>query len=225
MGSIETGDCENETTEENRFYSEDELHGMRAAGMEKPKSVTWSQWLSPKKLNSRHHIVCYLSAFGQTPKQISEQTGLSRNRVSALLANPKIRLEIQHLQKQMFAQDPRSQFSQMVPDAIRTINDVMMNPEEKGATRLAAANLTVERIMGKTPQTLEVGGNLIRALFERMDQSRLATEVLDISVEVPKLLPGPNPEDNVEDDTTPVLAQKEGTAEVDSWIEKNLGSS
>lgn len=209
-----------EEASEPPIFTEEELQRMRAAGMDKPAQITWSQWLSPKKLNSRHHIVCYLAASGMKNVDIARHTGLSRSRVQTLIQNPKFRTEIQYLQRQMFAADPQNQFNRLIGDAIATTEEVMKNVGEKGATRLAAANMVIERGMGKVKQEIDLGGNLIRSLFEKMDQKQKNNDAIDVSPDR-LLLPGTTSEDNEEDEEVESVSPKPAS-EVDSWIKENL---
>jgi hypothetical protein len=100
-------------------------------------------------------------------------------------------------------------------DSIDVVEGVMKDTQEKGSTRIAAANMIQERVMGKATQQIEVGGNLIREMFERLDKRQNVIQTIDVSspkqIEVnPKLLNPPTLNDNKEE------------SEIDSWINEQL---
>lgn len=213
-------------------YTEEELREMRNAGIAKPEGVSYSRWQSTERFTPRHNLVAYLASVGLTTAAISEQTGYSKAYVSKLLSNTKVKMEIKSIQRQMFGEDPRKRFHALINQAIDTIEEVMLDENQKGATRLSAAQIIEERVLGKATQQVDIGTNLIRALFERMDQQKkLATQPVDIT---PKELEGKEDfltENGMgQDDKEPVLTEDEvkesaiaEESEVDSWIKNNLG--
>lgn len=232
---------EDDAAPENQDVSaltEDTIRSMRQAGEKKPDNVTWSQWKSTKKFTPKHSMVSHLAAIGLKNIDIARETGLSASYISTLINDPKVRNEIKYLQNQMFGSDPRKRFQSLFTESVETVEEVMRDKAEKGATRLMAAQIVQERVLGRPTQEVEIGGSLIRMLFEKLDQKDKDRKMMDVTpkIERPMLLiegeSGDNdrgmgtmfePESAHPEDFLEIEKKEEPVSEVDSWIEQNLG--
>lgn len=206
-------------------FTEEIIDQMKKSGMKKPDNIPWSKWMGPKRLNSRHNVICYMAACGLRNNKIAEETGLSEARVSTLLGDPKIRYEIKSLQREIFGESAKKRFDNLLPSAIDTIEEVMLNPSEKGATRISAANMIKEASMGKAIQHIDIGGGLFKEMFERLDKKedkRLTIDVSSPEKEEPQLLPSPKIDEN---DFKEPLNSSGQMRVVDAWIDENLGEN
>lgn len=213
------------------YYTEEEIHEMRKLGLEKPDDVSWSRWKAVKKISPRHSLISHLAAAGMSPGKIAKESGMTLSYISILLGDPKIKSEIAYLQRQMFGEDPRKRYNSLMSDAIDVTETIMKNEGEKGSTRLSAAQLIQERVLGKPTQTVDIGTNLIRTLFERLDQKEKEKEASPLLDVTPNQIETSKPEtpiaekktlDDNEIEVEAVSIEKEEPTELDLWIEKNL---
>lgn len=113
-----------------------------------------------------------MSALGLSRKQIATNLGISPERVSAICSSASGKAFISQIQKEMYFNDPQKMFLRMVPEAAKTVFKIMRDKEEKGSTRISAADVILDRALGKPKQEIQHEGSLIKELFSRLDQEK-----------------------------------------------------
>lgn len=136
---------------------------------------------TPKTLNARQRLIAFLSAHGISDKEISKYVRSPSNHISALIKSSMMQEYIMKLQDKIFIDEPRKRFEKIFPKAVQTAEEIMVDPDEKGAVRLNAAINFMDRVAGKPKQEVEVGGSIIRDLYEKLDKQ---TKVIDTTGEV-----------------------------------------
>lgn len=186
-------------SEEKKIFSDKVISQMKAAGLDKPKELSWNQWNAPKKLKHRHKLVAFMAANGMTNAAIAKQLDCSTNRVSTILASNRIQLEIKRIQSEIFINDPKKRFMEILPRAIDIAEEVLENEENNPALRVDVAFRFMDRALGKPKESVEVKTSSIRDLFDQLEK-----------MDKPK--------------TIEVTQEDFKTLDpVDQWVQKNLG--
>lgn len=148
-----------------------------------------------------YRVIAYLFAGGADPETISTMLKMEADVVRRVIELPRISAFVSELKKRAIGGDSLRSIKSYLPDAVEVTRTIMMDTNQKGMTRLTAANTFLDRGMGKPTQTIEVGGSLIRQLFERLDSLESQEKAKTINGEAKKVIEQ-NPLDN--------------------WIEENL---
>lgn len=121
---------------------------------------------------NRHRLraVIYLSAWGMDPTEISSKLGMDLKWVKNTLKSKSVQAEVHKVQDELFMKNPEKIFQKLLPKAIRTTHKILRSSLEKGSTRLAAANMIMDRALGKPTQEIKHEGSMIRSLIEQMDR-------------------------------------------------------
>ena len=143
----------------------------------------------PKKLSHRLKFVAQLSAMGVSQREIAERTGYTEGRLSIVLNSPLVSVEVDRARRSIFEKDPEVALRTMLPMALESVHEVLANKSEKSSLRVETAFKVFERTHGKAKQQIDVGGNLLKDLFEMMDKRDeiLAQREKDIVVESKEL--------------------------------------
>lgn len=212
-------------------FSEDQLISMREQGLERPEAISYSRWKAPRSQGIPYHPIVILAAADVKTEAIAELLQISINIVAVYLNEETIRQEIAMIQKTLMRKETNPRFLSLVPKAIDVAEEVMQDDNQKAAIRLAAAQLIMERALGRPTQQVDLGGSLIRTLFERLD----AKEVEQMQpVYEPKIIRSPLliqgiVKDNelivdvVTDNEQPIEKEQETNDAIDSWIKNHLG--
>lgn len=141
-----------------------------------------NQFSSRPSVNSRIRAICNMSAMGMKNNRIAESMGMSDSRISIILSAQSSKDYVRQVQTEMFTNEPSVVFKTMAPAAVRTIQKVMMNKDEKGSTRIAAASIILDRAYGKPTQEIKHEGMGVADLFKAMDDAKKemrATKAVD----------------------------------------------
>lgn len=125
----------------------------------------------------RTKAIIHMIAMGFSKKEVAKQMNLSPARIHHILSSSGAKAEIERIQKEFFFTDPQAMFKAMVPKAARTIRKLMIDPAEKGSTRLGAANTVLDRALGKAVQPIEHQGSAIKDLLLALDSNNRKKEV------------------------------------------------
>jgi hypothetical protein len=166
--------------------------------------------------------VCHMAALGYKNRDIAAQLDLAETTVSRLRNLPESRVIIREIQGKLYAANPAAMFKTMAPQAARTLYTVMKNKEEKGSTRVSAASEILDRAYGKALQTVEHSGNMLRDIFDRMDQEAgkkkpdIVMQEAEFVEESSKVIIVGKKEE------LPLAETKEVSEDIDEWVKKNL---
>ena len=154
-----------------RLLDPDTVKRMKDAGIPRPPEVSSLSWDQLQSLSvGRHHTIAYMAACGATQKDIADAVGMEPGSICKIVNSEKMKFEIERLQHKLFGVDAQARFRNLMPKAINTIESIMDDKRVKDSIRLSAAINLVDRAVGKPAQHLEVGGSLIRQLFEKLDE-------------------------------------------------------
>lgn len=186
--------------EEKKVYDPADLVKMAKAGLPKPKDCTWAQWVGPKKrLNPRHKLIAYMTAQGAKVKDIAKEVGMSEYRVTVVRNSTRAKEYIDYLQYSLYGKPAEVRFKEILPEAINRAEEIMSNPNEKSSLVADVAFKFMDRALGKPKTQIEHSGNLIRDLFDQIDEIKkvkkeISVESVNIDdaefVDVPKKLVG-----------------------------------
>lgn len=151
-------------------FSDEDLEEMKLMGLPKPDNVEWGRWIGPKSHSHRHELLIHMAASGLSNNQIAEELQYSQSRVSVILSQPEIRNKIRLLQEKVWGGNASQKFQSLVHDAIDVTEEIMNNRQEKGATRLSAANNLLDRALGKATQKIDVESTSLGEVLDRLDQ-------------------------------------------------------
>lgn len=186
----------------------------------KPTDVTWGDHVGPEKLSHRHKYVAQLCAMGFKQVEIGRRTGFSQAWLSTIINSELMRNEIDRARKEMFALDPELALKSALPDAVELITATIRDDQQKASLRVDTAFRLIERTHGKAKQAIELGGSLIKDLFQQLDA---ASRAKTISVDA-RSIPTEAEWTDAKDSAEPVRVEppvSETDKDVDEWLKKN----
>ena len=149
-----------------------------------------------------------------TQQEIIRASGLSPNRVSALLNDSTIKSSIEAKRAQIYGHNLESRIKKTGLKAVDTAESIMDDPDTPPATRLTAAHDFMDRILGKPRPSGESEKSSIRELFEALDSVGLLNKQQEKQVfeSTPAAVPA-----------LPLPQQSQNNPDkLDSWLEENL---
>lgn len=191
----------------NTKLTPEKIKAMKKAGIPKPIYVSWGDWVGPKKINARHEIVIYLAAVGRKGGEIAQAVRMTESQISILLSNTEIQRRIGETQEKVFGEDHKKRFTRILPGAISTAENIMLDTTTKPAVRLKAAQDLINRAIGKPKEKIEIEGVLeIRKVFERLDQLERGEEA-PVDAEFQVVETGPAEPEKTLDEVDKFLAE------------------
>lgn len=206
-----------DTSSEESYYSESKILNMRAKGEDKPKDLSTSKWIAPVRYNLKSHPLCYLAGVGLSIHEIADMSDVPEETLKIMFLDEEVAEEIKKIKKFIFGNDPKKRFDALLSDAVDTIEEVMTDENQKGSTRLHAANIIKETVMGKPTQQFDVKINVVRQLYEKLDRMQ-SPQIIDVTPE-PKLLP----ENSFSEQKEAIIEKNEEQPEdpIDSFLAEN----
>lgn len=114
-------------------------------------------------------LVAYLTAAGATPEQISIMIGKEAGEIKAALQIERVDQMMLEVRRKQAGRDIVRRVKELAPKAIEVQEKLLNNELTKDNVRAAIADSILDRAMGKAPQTVEVGGSLLRQVLDRVD--------------------------------------------------------
>ena len=110
--------------------------------------------------NPKHQLIAYLLAAGRTRREISETVGLSETAIGNVVKQPWFRKKLKEV-CDTAGKDLVTSFleGEGLP-ALEVLRSIAHNPNERGATRVTAANSILDRWLGKPVAHIESKTNL-----------------------------------------------------------------
>lgn len=126
-------------------------------------------------LSPRHRRLAQLAAEGKSNAVIAEELGYVGSRVSILLRNPHIALEIRRLQDRIFEETIAGRLKSFAEPALNNIHMILTDQTNrvKISEKAEMSKWVVEKLDGKATQKLDVGENLLGVLLDRLDGQRV----------------------------------------------------
>lgn len=148
-----------------------------------------------------YRVIAHLFAGGADPSEISLMLKLDESKVQSVIELPRIQELVIDLRKK--DPDIQNTIKKYLPDAVEVARKIMMDNDQKGSVRLSAVNTFLDRGLGRPTQTIEVGGSMIRQLFERLDALEVQEKAKIVNTEAKRVL-------------------EEKIDPIDAWINENL---
>jgi hypothetical protein len=172
-----------------------------------------------KDLPIRDQAISYLTMEGWTNEEIASCLQVPIEVIRLKLTDERIQEKSRNLHYQIYSEDSKKRYQDMLPHAMRVIEDILKDPMAKPQLKIDAAREVTDRVLGKPKQTVEHEGSLIRAFLERLSSPEMIATEPALPVPYRELPPG-NP--NV---STPVVTKDNPNFQedmVDQWMKKNL---
>jgi hypothetical protein len=158
-----------------------EAMALRQEFDQKPDEVStrsWSQLQKPRI--GIHSMMAYLFAAGHTDSEVMEATGYSLTRIHTIRHSEVMVKEIKAIQEKYLGDDIQKRIRQIIiPKAVKISEEIMEDESVKPAIRLQAASMFMDRGLGRPQQTVEFGGSMLRAIYEKLDKME-ATKIVDV---------------------------------------------
>jgi len=153
----------------------DVIREMKRQGMRMPQGVATSDWVEPAELNHRHDEIICLMLQGWTKKRIAAHMEMSYDYIVDITNSDLFQREYAEERRIRNLPIDRKRLESLFEDAISTVERVMLNPEERGTTRLDAAKFVVEQAIGKAKQDVDVKGTVLLDVINSIERLRDAT--------------------------------------------------
>lgn len=146
---------------------------MVALGLPKPDWIPASEWEAKFPLLASEKLICHLAAMGLSESEIAKEGDLSPSEVKTLLSFDRVQKRVDELRGKDFQNDTKkmlARINEYLPKAIETAYEIMTDTEQKGSTRLAAAESFIDRVLGKAAQVVKVEETSIKDVLIRIEQ-------------------------------------------------------
>lgn len=102
-----------------------------------------------------HVLMCYMAAAGKTTAEIADKTGYTKEYVRQIQRQPWFRKRFLQLAAEAGKDEVKAFLGVETLASLEVLVEVRDNNNEKGATRVAAANAILDRALGKPTQKVE----------------------------------------------------------------------
>lgn len=195
-------------------YDLEKIKKWQRLGIPRPEWIPHLEWDAVRNdLKPIQGVICHLAALAMSEDDIAQITGTSPEFVKSSTKTLVGKAEIQRIQDQVWGDDFKKIIKAIIPMAIQTAFQAMVDPKTKTQTKVDAAFKFMDRAMGKPTQQIEINDNLIRSVFEKLDEQ--AGKVIDITQATEIALTETQATDTVIKDDHDLDA-------VDSWVKENL---
>jgi hypothetical protein len=127
-----------------------------------------------------HIAVAYLIAAGRTREETSQVTGISLQTINNIARQPWFRDRLKQITESAGTDMVKAFLQGEVLPSLEVLRAVRDNPDERGATRVSAANSILDRFMGKPTVHVESKTNLnIHSAADAKDQVQSELEKVD----------------------------------------------
>jgi hypothetical protein len=198
-------------------YVPEQVLRWKTLGLQRPEFVTLADWRNcDEELNPLKRFVCHCTAVLMKPADIAKMTGCSVAFVNQVIKSQVGQAEVARIQDEVYSGKFTKVYEQIVPMAIQTAMEAMLDKNVKASTRVEAAFRFMDRALGKPKQAIEVEDNVARGILERLDQmaKERSVKTVDIDRDTMEALTAGGASNTIENKSQP--------DEIDEWIEGNL---
>ena len=146
---------------------------MVALGLSKPDWIPASEWESKYPLLASEKLICHLAAMGLSENEIATEAQSGLSEVRTILSFDRAQKKIDEIRGKEFVDETQkmlARINEYLPQAIDTVYAIMTDTEQKGSTRLAAAESIIDRVLGKAAQVVKVEETSIKTVLMKIDQ-------------------------------------------------------
>lgn len=153
--------------------TDEQISDLKALGIAKPPLVNWPRWMGPKDIKQKHELIIHLAASGKTNRQIARDPAIQMDdsRISIIINTPHIKEAIRNKIREYYGDDARAKFRSLADKSFEVFDSILSNPGERANVRLSAAEYIADQTIGKSQQTITLGGNLLIDLITKLDQT------------------------------------------------------
>lgn len=127
-----------------------------------------------------HMTIAYLVAAGRTRSEIAQATRISIGMLANIAKQPWFKARLKEITDNAGKDMVKAFLEGEVLPSLEVLRSVRDNPDERGATRVAAANSILDRFMGKPTVHVEAKTNLnIHSAADAKDQVQSELEKVD----------------------------------------------
>ena len=114
------------------------------------KQTASSHRLPARSLGRKTKLAAQLLGLGYAIDEVADQLGMERSHLLVLRRSRLFQTEMAKAQERFLkreAQEVKEKIWKLAPDAVSTVEEVMGNEKEKGATRLLGAKMVLDRVV------------------------------------------------------------------------------
>lgn len=191
-------------------YTPSQIERWKELGLTQPEWIKDSDWAIGADLNPKQLMICKCAALMMRPADISELTGASESYISKIICSEAGRLQIGGIQDRFFS-NTKKLLEDVLPLAIKTALQVMLDPKTKPQVKADAAFRFMDRVMGRPVQQVELNDSKLRGVYELLDGMK--DNVIDLTT---KRI------ENAVIVTDPTITEEKELDPSDAWVKENL---
>lgn len=160
-------------------YPMEVINEMHRLGMPKPRDCHTNLWDCTNKHNYRHETIIELLMAGWPRKKIAETLDCSLTLLDHIVLTPLFQSAYKEARRSRRDALDKHIITELYQPATEVLKEVMLNPNEKGSTRLDAAKYVIDQTVGKPEQKVHQTGSILHEVLTRVDElkSRPVTEL------------------------------------------------
>lgn len=198
------------------------LSVMRSLDMPKPAHISEIQWENAREhLDTRVKKAIAYTALGLKPAQAARMVGITPVTLKRALTSQAGAKELNRIYDAVIVEEAKKKIDEILPVAIDTAFQIMVNEKTKDSVRMEGAFRFMDRAMGRPTQTVEMTHDLVRRVYQRLDEIRTVRS--EVSTSDLKSSNSESTNDSAQVAVaSAVVVVEEKKDEIDSWVEENL---
>lgn len=153
-----------------RDYPMEAINEMQRLGMAKPKDCHTKMWDCTNSHNYRHETIIELMMAGWPRKKIAEAIEVSPSWLNNIITTPLFQAAYGEARKARRELLDKTFITELYQPATEVLKEVMLNPDEKGSTRLDAAKYVIDQTVGKPEQKVHQTGSILHEVISRVEE-------------------------------------------------------
>jgi hypothetical protein len=163
----------------------------------------------PPLPNSRHELIAHMAAAGLETNVIASELSVTLPWASHVKNLPATVARTQYLQAKLWNKNHKARFQKSIGTSLDVLEGVIAaDSKEKTRDKIDVAKFLLEKTTGKAPAVIEVKGELLVSVLDRLDTIRNVTP------------------QSAQREATPLISETvQATPKqdsIDSWVEENL---
>lgn len=176
-----------ELAKQSQHYTQEIIDEMRRLGMPKPDDCDYAVWHGPKSLDAviaetNYSTIIELLMLGWQKQKIAETLGYHKSSLSRLINSPSFKSCLEMERRKRSEAITKTVLNRLYLPAVETLEKVMLDESEKGATRLAAAMYAIDQTVGKPEQKVHTTGSILSEVIHHIEE--LKSRNVDPDIEV-----------------------------------------
>lgn len=190
--------------------------------------------MGPRKLNHKHELIAVYAASGMGATAIAQTMKLNPARVGIILKTSRMQARLAELRQHYYGNTIQDEFKARVPKAIHAVDEVLDSRFAKDNDKLKAADMVLNRALGKPKETIEIRSSTAKDIFEYLDRKKAESERKSLATPAGLLQNSEQSSEKPIIETTAVEISAESAAadaaiademsEFNNWSAKNLAN-